>query len=398
LHEQQLREAIQHAEVANQVKSDFLAMISHELRTPLNAILGMAQILKTKGIPAHLEEHVDIISSAGHSLLSLVSDILDFAKLEAGKLSFTNEPFNLRQLFSQVMNGFQYQANEKQIMLDLEFLGDVSGSVIGDANRVRQILVNLLSNALKFTDQGTIQVIVHCIKQSKNKALFEVAVKDTGIGIRADKLAFVFEKFSQIDSIYRRKHGGIGLGLAITKQLIEAMGGEIYVKSEYGQGSTFRFTIPLSLQSLADSAEASTNQTDGGILRQQYDMSVLVVEDNMINQKIAKVMLEDFGCHVDVMDNGQSVLEHIHDLERYHLIFMDVGLPDISGFDIVRQLREVDVLKQKPIIAMTAHILDRDRQEAFAAGMDRIIAKPISYNEIGMVLGEVARSCKLVVE
>lgn len=395
LHEQQLLEAMQRAEVANKAKSDFLAMISHELRTPLNAILGMAQILKVKGLPDQLSEYVDIISDAGNSLLSLVSDILDFARLEAGKLTFATEFFDLRELFLHIIQNLQYQANEKNISLTLEFKGLSSSMVVGDPNRVRQVLVNLVGNSLKFTDKGSIRIVVHQIKKSENKSIFEVAVIDTGIGIRQDKLNALFEKFNQIDSIYHRKHRGIGLGLAITKQLVEAMGGEIHVKSEYGRGTEFRFTLALSLQTQQEMKSRSLeNESAKPIFSNlKFNMNVLMVEDNIINQKIAKLMLEDFGCQVDVMDNGQSVLQQIDDLNRYDLIFMDVGLPDMSGFDIVTHLRQHSMLREKPIVAMTAHILDRDRQQAFDVGVNRIIAKPISYEEIGLVLQEYSGKC-----
>ncbi|WP_172622787.1 PAS domain-containing hybrid sensor histidine kinase/response regulator [Aquicella siphonis] len=393
LHEKKLREAMQRAEVANQAKSDFLAMISHELRTPLNAILGMAQILKTRGLPPDLDEYVDIISNAGNGLLSLVSDILDFARLEAGKLSFSNDPFDLHRLISQIVHSLQYQAREKNIDLMLDYRAEDCNAVIGDANRVKQVMLNLLGNALKFTEQGYIKVLVNCRKKTKNKAVFEISVTDTGVGIKREKLESIFEKFSQIDSIYHRKHGGIGLGLAITKQLVETMGGEIQVNSEYGKGSEFRFTLHLKLQ---PGSEEKVQKPDPAIKLQasalpQYPMHVLLVEDNVINQKIAKVMLEDFGCRVDIVDNGQKVMERIGDLIHYDIIFMDVGLPDISGFDIVSKLRAIPKLVRVPVVAMTAHILERDRQQAIDAGMNHMIPKPISYEDIASVLEEYSR-------
>lgn len=389
MHEQQLRDAIQCAETANQVKSDFLAMMSHELRTPLNAILGMSQILTSRGLPTDLQKFVDIISNAGNDLLSLISDFLDFAKLEAGNLSFVHEPFNLRIFFSQLMQELHDQANEKGIKLLYHFSSNDTDDVLGDAQRIRQILLNLIGNAFKFTDNGYIKISIDCIEKNKNKAIFEVAIEDTGIGIQQDKLNLVFEKFSQVDSIYRRKHSGTGLGLAITKKLVETMGGTIFVKSEYGVGSLFKFNLPLDLQEHTEDIRAAARKRMSSC--QRYPLNILLVEDNPINQKIIKLMLEDFGCHVDVFDNGKAVLDNIHQLTKYHIIFMDIGLPDISGFDVVSQLSYQPELKKIPIIAITAHILDHDRQQALESGISRIIAKPINSIEIEAVLHEVAR-------
>lgn len=386
LHEQELREAKSRAEVANQAKSDFLAMISHELRTPLNAILGMTQILQTKKLNADAEEYVNIISSAGTSLLALVSDILDFARLEAGKLTFHSEPMNLLEMFEQSIHSMQYLAREKGLELKFDYNKNLSRKVLGDANRIRQVLVNLISNAIKFTESGYVAVMVNVQDVNDYQIQLEVSVTDTGIGINTEKINSIFERFSQIDSIYHRKHGGIGLGLAISKQLIENMGGKINAESEIGKGSKFSFSLSLQLQNNVENKGediTTTNETS----RAKYNKKILVVEDNAINQMIAKIMLEEFSCEVDIIDNGYEVLQKIGELSKYDLIFMDVGLPDVSGFDLVASLRKEASLKAKPIIAMTAHILDNDKQQAYQAGMDKVLPKPITYHDLAVTLG-----------
>lgn len=381
LYEKDLRDAKERAEVANKAKSDFLAMISHEIRTPLNAVMGMAEIMKQKGLSDEMQEYVDIISSAGNDLLSLVGDILDFARLEAGKLTFNLEPFDLGDLFRQILQTLKYQLREKDVRLMLEIAPDLQTAVIGDHHRVRQVLANLVGNAVKFTEQGHIKVILRG-SHEHDVCLYEVIVEDTGIGIPEDKLNSIFEKFSQVDSIYQRKAGGIGLGLAITKELVEKMGGTVSVTSQFGSGTVFKVTLPLSLQHSVMTSAANTHSD----MPARFDKNILVVEDNLINQKIARMMLEDLGCRVDIVSNGADVLDKVDRLPDYDLIFMDVGLPDMSGYDIAAEIRQRHALKSLPIIAMTAHVLDRDRRQAYHSGMNNIVAKPVTYDQIRTVL------------
>lgn len=382
LYEKDLREAKERAEVANKAKSDFLAMISHEIRTPLNAVMGMAEIMKQKGLSNEMQEYVDIISSAGNDLLSLVSDILDFARLEAGKLTFNLEPFDLGDLFRQILQTLKYQLREKDVSLMLEIAPDLQAAVIGDHHRVRQVLANLIGNAVKFTEHGHIKVLLQGLQARDNSCSYQIIVEDTGIGIPEDKLNSIFEKFSQVDSIYQRKAGGIGLGLAITKELVEKMGGSISVTSQVGCGTVFKVILPLSLQQPV-MISAAKKHSD---IPARFDKNILVVEDNLINQKIARMMLEDLGCRVDIVSNGADVLDNVDKLPEYDLVFMDVGLPDMSGYDIAAEIRQRHTLQSLPIIAMTAHVLDRDRRQAYHSGMNNIVAKPVTYDQIRSVL------------
>jgi CheY-like chemotaxis protein/anti-sigma regulatory factor (Ser/Thr protein kinase) len=278
----------------------------------------------------------------------------------------------------------KYQTLGKKVELLLEVEPDMPAMVVSDQNRVRQVLSNLISNAVKFTDKGFVKVHLRCAQQNDGRGLYEVIVTDTGIGIPASKLGTIFDKFSQVDSIYQRKHGGIGLGLSITKELIENMGGQISVQSELGKGSAFTFTLNLLLEK--HGVDQLAERHEDNLPLPSFNMRVLVVEDNLINQKIARMMLEDMGCQVDMAGNGVEVFEHLEHLAEYSIIFMDVGLPDISGYDIASKIRCHSALQTLPIVAMTAHVLERDRQQAYLAGMNDIIAKPVSYERIRAVL------------
>ncbi len=382
--EASLREAKEKAEVANKAKSEFLAMVSHELRTPLNAILGMSQILSKKDVTDEMKQYLGDITEAGENLLSLVNDILDFARLEAGKLTFAEDIVDIKHVFQRAISSMRYMALVKKLDLILEVSEPLDNMIIGDANRIRQVIINLLSNAIKFTEQGSIVVTLNSIPLDQETIGFNITVKDTGIGIPADKLQDIFEKFNKIDSIYQRKHSGIGLGLAITKELITHMGGSIEVHSRVGEGSQFHFTLSLPKAQMKETVAESKLKAikDPG----SYFMTVLMIEDNIINQNIAKAMLEHFGCRVDVFDNAKSALALNEKLAAYDIIFTDIGLPDFSGYELTAALRAMPALVDKPIVAMTAHVLEEDLRLAKEAGINRVIAKPISYETIQEVL------------
>ncbi|HTM62976.1 MAG TPA: ATP-binding protein [Gammaproteobacteria bacterium] len=393
LHQQELQNQKQIAEMANQAKADFLAKMSHEFRTPLNAILGIGQILTQKELPPEVQEYVSIINQSGNILAAFVNDILDFAKIEIGEMSFSSEPFDLHVLFSQVMKSFEYQADAAKIKLTLDYPANIAKQVIGDAKRVRQILTNLVNNAMKFTDEGEVKVGVSCQKNNDNKGVFSVQVIDTGIGISENNHKFIFEKFGQIPSAHQRKHQGTGLGLSIVKELVERIGGNITVESKLGKGSTFTFSLPLQLQdspleNFIDTKKKASHpiNVDG-----KLGLNLLLVEDNITNQKIAKIMLEGIGCEVDIVNNGEEALSKLNASQSYDTILMDIGLPDMDGYEVASRIRKRDHLKNIPIIAMTAHAIESDKQKCLVSGMTDVIIKPIPYQ----TLYETLRSCNV---
>ena len=388
LHSQELMNEKLSAEMANQAKSDFLAKMSHDFRTPLNAILGVTQILARKDSSAEMEEYVSLISQSGQNLLALVNDILDFAKLEIGALSFASDPVDLHLLISQVVHSFHFQAQDAKIDLRLDYNTNVPHFIIGDAKRIRQILTNLLSNSLKFTTEGSITVVVNCLKQTVDRAEFTISVKDTGIGIAEKDFTGIFEKFAQIESIHHRKHQGSGLGLSIVKQLVEKIGGNISVKSQLGKGSEFTITLPLQLQEAsATKAAATVNGSHSKkIEMQNLNLSLLLVEDNPINQAVTKIMLQAIGCNVEIASNGEQAISMLSDKMHYDAIMMDIGLPDMDGYEVAGHIRKLSHLQQIPIIAMTAHALECDQKKCFSVGMNDVIIKPIPYEKLYQTL------------
>lgn len=504
------------AEEGNQAKLDFLANMSHELRNSLNGILGMTQILSMRNLPADTQDYVRDIYQSGNHLLSLVSDMLDFAKLEAGQLAIASEPFNLRKLTGDVVGHLAKQCEQRNLDLVLDYCDDVPRQVIGDINRLRQIILNLVTNAMKFTLSGHILIAVEVLEKTEERVLLQFIIEDTGIGIPEDKIDAIFNRYTQVKNQNpETRIKGSGLGLAIVKQLVEKMGGAIGVHSQIGQGATFWVNLPFTLQNHqiemiawhnrfpdlrilvvddnAQRAKVILKQVLGGrnratkgksalealrlalaqhepynivlvddqidihgstaslvesihvdhrfndvmicgliqeknrglyakqcfyeILkplnpsvfandlaqawsRWQLDLdikatqremqpkaiNVLLVEDNLMSQKVANIMLKEFGCIVHLADSGHTALIKIRQ-EKFDIIFLDIGLPDMNGCILAKEILALESQNKKtPMIALTAHALEEDRRLFLQSGMSDILVKPITFDSARSIL------------
>jgi signal transduction histidine kinase/ActR/RegA family two-component response regulator len=368
------------AEAANHAKSAFLATMSHEIRTPLNGVLGMTQAMAADELSPKQRERLEIVRQSGEGLLAILNDVLDLSKIEAGKLELEEAPFSVREVAQSAHAAFTAQANAKGLAFDLCVKEAAQGLYLGDATRVRQILYNLISNALKFTDAGQVRVEV-----GTDATGLRIAVSDTGMGVPPDRLKQLFRKFEQADTSTTRRFGGTGLGLAICRELAELMNGSIFAQSAVGEGSCFTVTLPLTR--LAPGAEPATaGQADpapmaGGVAG---GLRVLVAEDNAVNQLVVRTLLEQAGIDPFVVDDGAQALE-AWDREDWDLILMDVQMPVMDGPTATRELRRREAAQGRartPIIALTANAMAHQAADYRAAGMDTIVAKPIDAGQL----------------
>ncbi|GHT46943.1 hypothetical protein FACS189454_08860 [Planctomycetales bacterium] len=386
--------ALQRAEAATKLKSEFLARVSHEIRTPMNAILGITHLLLQTEMSEQQRDHQLIIQTAANGLLGIIDDILDFSEIETGKMILEFVPFRMSEVLNQVVSMIEIQARNKGLVIEKNIGEDIHGDLIGDPKRVKQILVNLATNAVKFTEKGTVKLSITSVPRGTDAVnqtlLFNVT--DTGIGINAEQVPRLFESFTQADGSMTRKYGGAGLGLAISKHLVGMLGGRISVRSELGRGTEFTFRLVFPKAEQQQDAESSEAAMASSVLN---SVKVLLVEDNKVNQLVARELLMKWGIAVTVANNGQEGVNAVRN-GKFDLVLMDIQMPVMDGLTATREIRKLPDcgVNQLPVLAMTAHAAKEDYQSSIAAGMNEHLTKPINPTVLKAALKKWLRKTK----